>query len=152
MPNNLSASVLQLEESLIILEECLQFDNSPFPNSSINSFHIERLKEFYSPGFDFEYSESGSYVYAALRVISAHYLEEQALYQISFSEKFRCSLEYLIDVSLLSTAYRSNRHAVNDKLVALAELWDLQNITDMDHLLITVLARMRIELLNYCDS
>ena len=149
MLSDLSDSLLQLEESLIILEECLQIDNSPFPNKSISSFHVERFKKFYSPRFNLEYSESGSYVYAALRVISVYYLEEPAIYQIPFSDRFKRSLEYLLDISLLSMAYRSNKHVVTEKLVILAEMWGLQEVADMENLLTTVLVRMRMELLNY---
>ena len=152
MLNDLSEGLLQLEESLIILEECLQSDHSPFPSTSINSFHIERLKKFYSPRFDFEFSESGSYIYATLRMISVYYLEEEAIYSISFSERFKDSLECLLDISMLSTAYRSNQQAITEKLVTLATLWGLQHISDMESLITTVLANMRIDLFKHYNA
>ena len=55
--------ILVLEETLFILEECLQGDNSLLLNSTVVSHHIQVLKKFYSPGFDFDYSETGSYFF-----------------------------------------------------------------------------------------
>lgn len=74
--------VLMLEESLFILEECLLGDNSLLRDPIIVSHHIQTLKRFYSPDFELDFSESGSYFYAALHSIDNCYVSPSAIYHI----------------------------------------------------------------------
>ena len=64
MPESkLSAELLKLEETLTILEELLN------NNHNVTRQHIQQLKVFYSPLFDFDYSESVSYTHLTLPTI-----------------------------------------------------------------------------------
>ena len=116
------ATILRLEETFMILEECLKSDDSPFPNSSIKSHHIQRLKDFYSPQFDFEYSESGSYFYAALQVLYTNSVQSEITKVRNFSTRFRSSLKYLLEISLLSLDYQNNQHRITEQLILLSDL------------------------------
>ena len=139
-------TLLRLEETFMILEECLQCDDTPFPSSTIKPHHIQRLKDFYSPQFDFEFSESGSYFYAALKVVSANSLKSESAGSYFLSDQFNRSLDYLLQISLLSLDYQSNRHRVTERLILLADLWQLHDTLDMQILIINVLSKMRAEL------
>ena len=141
-----NSTVLRLEETFMILEECLQCDDTPFPISTIKPHHVQRLKKFYSPQFDFEFSESGSYFYAALKVASASSLKSEPAEFYFLSDQFKRSLEYLLQVSLLSLNYQNNQHRITEQLILLADLWQLHDTLDMQLLVINVLSKMRAEL------
>lgn len=139
--------ILVLEETLFILEECLQGDNSLLLDSTVVSHHIQVLKKYYSPGFDFDYSETGSYFFAALNSINRVYLGPDAIYFFKFCDKFSKSLDYLIRISRLSINYRSYKNSIIDHMLALAKLWNLHHAMDMRILLLRVLSLMRAEVL-----
>ena len=141
----MDSAILQLEESLQILEELIQC--SPLDNKT-TTLYIQRLKQFYSPQFDFEYSESGSYYYAALKSLSVNYLENDSQFGTSLSHSFQHSLELLIEISLLNMDPRKNQSVIIEKLVALATFWDLNTTLDMPDLIVQVLKKMRTELLS----
>ena len=140
---------LILEETLYILQECLQNRKSTFPATSIESHHIKKLKAFYSPQFDFDHSDSGSYFFAALQSIKAQFIDNPADQEISLSINFKQSLECLLDISMLSMNYRKNQNAVIEQLLSLAGRWDLHHSMDIQSLMISILEKMRAELLNY---
>ena len=141
----MDSAILQLEESLQILEELIQCN--PYDNKAI-TLYIQRLKQFYSPHFDFEYSESGSYYYAALKCLSVNYLEEDAKFNVSLSHSFHHSLKLLIEINLLNLDPRKNQSVIIEKLVTLATFWNLNTTLDMPDLIIQVLKEMRTDLLN----
>ena len=140
--------ILALEETLVILEECLQGDNSVLLDSAMISSHIKTLKHYYSPEFDFDYSETGSYFYAALNSIHRCYIESDACYQLDFTDIFKASLQHLLCISRLSINYRTYKHTIVDHLLALAKLWRLQHAMDMRILMLQTLALMRSEVNN----
>ena len=146
-----NTTVLKLEETFMILEECLKCDDTPFPSSTIKPHHVQRLKDFYSPQFDFEYSESGSYFYAALKVVSAINFKSESP-EFYFSDQFKRSLEYLLQISLLSLDYQRNQHRLTEQLILLADLWGLHDTLDMQLLIINVLSKMRAELTEHYQS
>ncbi len=135
-----SSPILQLEETLLILEESLQ---QPALDHRVQQKHIIRLKQFYSPLFDFEHSETGSYYYAALQCIKATYLDEDALYSLPLSPLFIDSLLCLIKINMLSLDTRRNKNGITEALLDLSELWGLQHSHDMAELLTSVVGNMR---------
>lgn len=143
--------ILVLEETLIILEECLQGDKSLVLDSVIVSNHMQTLKNYFSPEFDFDYSETGSYFYAALNGINKYYIGPDAVYQLPLSVKFTDSLQHLTQISRLSINYRSYKQTIIDHLLALSAIWDLQQTMDMRMLILQTLSLMRTEIndLNY---
>lgn len=144
-------SILVLEETLYILEECLQGDNFLLLNSPVISNHIQTLKNCYSPEFDFDYSETGSYFFAALSAIDRCYIGTDALYHISLSDKFIESLHHLLHISRLSINYRSYNQSIIDHLLTLANLWNLHHAMDMRALILQTLSLMRTEI-KYLNS
>ncbi len=139
-------SILVLEETLFILEECLQGDNSLVLDAPIVSHHIQTLKNCYSPEFDFDYSETGSYFFAALSAIDRCYIGADTLYQLPLSDKFTESLHHLLHISRLSINYRSYNQTIIDHLLTLANLWSLQQSLDMRLLILQTLSLMRSEI------
>ena len=81
--NNTSA-FLVIEESLQMLEDCIQCGTLSSTNSTIIKQHIQRLKKFYSPLFDVTHAESGSYFYATLHCMLKQYIEQVNSNQINF--------------------------------------------------------------------
>lgn len=138
--------VLMLEESLFILEECLQRDNSLLQDPIIVSHHIQTLKRFYSPDFDLDFSESGSYFYAALLSIDNCYVSPGAIYHIPLSIRFKNSLEGLLHISRLSINFRMHRYEIIERLQSLSSLWKLHNTMDMQLLILQALTLMRSDL------
>lgn len=138
--------VLMLEESLFILEECLHRDNSLLQDPIIVSHHIQTLKRFYSPDFDLDFSESGSYYYAALLSINNCYVSPDAIYHIPLSIRFINSLEDLLHISRLSINFRMHRYKIIEHLQSLSNLWNLHSTLDMQSLILQVLTQMRSDL------
>ena len=136
--------ILQLEESLQILEELLQCDSD---DRRAITCYIKRLKQFYSPQFDFEHSESGSYYYAALKCLSINYLDSDAVYNVSMSVLFKDSLQTLMDIALHNVDSPSNKTIAINKLVELASLWGFNSTFDMVNLIVQILQAMRTDLL-----
>lgn len=143
-PNH--SGTLILEETLFILQECLQVDRSCFPASTIENHHIQKLKTFYSPRFDFDHSESGSYFFATLQSIHVCFIDKNADYKISLSRNFKISLECLLDISMLSMNYRKNKHIVIEQLISLSGIWGLNTTLDIQSLIIQILEEMRADL------
>ena len=139
-------ALLQLEESLQILEELIQCNNRA------TSSYIKRLKQFYSPQFDFEHSESGSYYYAALKCLSINYIEKDAIYRLPLSCRFKDSLQTLLDIALLNIDSPNNNSVAADKLVELATLWEFNSTLDIANLIIQTLQGMRADLLTFADT
>ena len=135
-----SSALLQLEETLLILEESLEF---PAFQNATNKKHIQRLKQFYSPLFDFEHSESGSYYYATLRCIKSTYLDEDATYKLSLSPLFTSTILCLLEINTLSLDTKRNKNGITDALVKLANLWGLHNTNDIADLIIAVVSKLR---------
>ena len=107
---------------------------------------IQTFKNCYSPEFDFDYSETGSYFFAALNAIDRCYIETGRLYQVSLSDKFNESLHHLLHISRLSINYRSYNQSIIDHLLTLANLWNLQHAMDMRALILQTLSLMRMEI------
>ncbi len=137
-----SAAILQLEETLIILEESLK---QPLVDLADSKNHILRLKQFYSPLFDFEHSESGSYYHAALRCIKATYLDDDANCKLSFSPIFVNSISCMLKLNTLALDTKHNKNGITESLLELAELWNLQQSHDMAELLVNIINGMRAE-------
>lgn len=135
-----TSALLQLEETLIILEESLQ---QPTLSDSISKKHIARLKQMYSPLFDFEHSESGSYYYAALQCIKSSYIDEETRYDVSVPPLFIKSILYLLEINTLSLDIKRNQSGITEAFLMLSDLWNLQNSYDMADLLLHVIANMR---------
>ena len=142
-------ALLQLEESLQILEELIQCDAR---DSRATSSYIKRLKQFYSPQFNFEYSESGSYYFAALKCLSINYLETDAIYSLPLSRRFQDSLQTLLDIALLNVDSPTNNSVAAEKLVELASFWGFNSTLDIANLIIQTLQEMRAELLTHIDT
>jgi len=140
-----STAILQLEETLIILEESLQ---QPTLNNSLNKKHIARLKQLYSPLFDFEHSESGSYYYAALQCIKSLYIDNDSHFDLPLPPLFIQSVLCLLEINTLSLDTKRNKNGITEAFIALADLWELQHSQDMADLLILVIANMRKQLIN----
>ncbi|MEM8843678.1 MAG: hypothetical protein AAGB35_01390 [Pseudomonadota bacterium] len=137
--------ILQLEESLQILEELIYCN----PNDrKLITLYIQRLKQFYSPEFDFEHSESGSYYYAAIKCISLKYIENKLTSHISLPQRFQDSLSLLLEINMCNFDTRNNNTSAVDKLISLASLWELNTTLDIPDLMIEVLREMRLEILH----
>ena len=141
-----SSPLLALEETLFILEECLQGDNSLLLDSPIVSDHIQTLKSCYSPEFDFDYSETGSYFFAGLNAIDRCYIGADALFQLPLSDRFAESLRHLHHISRLSINYRTYNQTIIDHLLSLASLWNLHHAMDMRAVILQSLSLMRSEI------
>ena len=139
---------LILDESLQILQDCLQADTNICQNSAITKNHIQRLKYFYSPWFDFEYSESGSYFYATLKCTHAYYLNLPSEKQANISPNFSESLDRLLDISLYALSPTLNQRMMIEHMVKLASIWEYQHCDDMQTLLLFVFNKMRKSILN----
>lgn len=134
----LSSDLLKLEETLLILEELLVNDQKHVRQ------HIQRLKVFYSPLFDFDHSESGSYFYAAIKSLCHYYLAFDTT-SVILSERCQTSLTLLEKVSLLSLDRRKNHTTLVSELLTLASLWQLEHSLDVSDMLRHVLAAMRYD-------
>lgn len=140
-----STAFLQLEETLHILEGSLQHD---VYYNSLEKGYIKRLKQLYSPQFDIEHSETGSYYHATLQCIKSLYLDSECVYQISLSKRFKVSMNYLLEINSY-TLDSSNHHSeLTECLLSLSELWGLQGTLDMADLLVQTLINMRTDLIN----
>ncbi len=138
--NSQHSAFLQLEETLLILEESISYD--VFSNSA-STIHISRLKQFYSPQFDFEHSESGSYFHSALICVNARFVESDAQYVLPLSDIFKQSLAYILQISTLSLNVSLNKTKLTDCLILLAELWGLSTTLDISNLLSQSIHNMR---------
>lgn len=142
MPESkLSAELLKLEETLTILEELLN------NNHNVTRQHIQQLKVFYSPLFDFDYSESGSYFYAAVKSLCQQYLLPTDTTGLLLSNRFRVSLNLLEQIGMLSLNREKNQSALVSELLAMAELWNLNQTLDVSDMLQQVLRAMRYDAL-----
>ena len=140
MPDTLiSADILKLEETLTILEELLANDQH------VTRQHIQQLKVFYSPLFDFDYSESGSYFYAAVKSLCLHHEEPADESGLILSEHFKNSLTRLEKIAMLSLNRQKNQSAFVSELLAMANLWDLNQTLDVSDMLQQVLRAMRYD-------
>jgi len=140
-----NSAFLQLEETLLILEDSLQH------NVFYNSFekqYIKRLKQLYSPRFDIEHSETGSYCHAALQCIKALYLENESVYQLPLSKNFKASMDYLLEINFYTLDTNNHHSKIIECIISLSELWDLQSTLDIADLLVQALSRMRLDLVN----
>jgi|GEM_PF-1794731 len=136
-------ALLQLEETLLILEESLQ--HPPFQDST-SKRHISRLKQLYSPLFDFEHSESGSYYYAALQCIKATYIDDDAIYKLPLSSLFVNSILSLLELSTLSLDTKINKNSITETLLNLASLYSLRDSDDMADLITSVVRKLRTDI------
>ena len=142
-------AILALEETLQILEECIQENALDLTLTPVICSHIQRLKSLYSPEFDFEHSESGSYFYAAIRCSGDCFLSAQSKNPVPLSDKFRDSFAILQDISLLSLSYKKSKLALSEKFMSLSELWGLRRTMNVQQTLIAALSEMRTDLLNH---
>ena len=142
---NNSSAFLQLEETLHILEDSLQHD---VYYNSLEIRYIKRLKQLYSPRFDIEHSETGSYYHATLQCIKALYLDSECVYQISLSKKFKASMNYLLEITTYTLDTNSHHSKLTESLLSLSELWELQDTLDIADLLVQTLVKMRTDLIN----
>ncbi len=140
-----NSAVLQLEETLLILEESLQYNVF---HHSLEKHYIQRLKQLYSPQFDIEHSETGSYYYATLECIRIFYLVEDSLYKIPMSAKFKTSILHLLDINSHALDSKKYQNRITEQLLALSELWQLQNTLDIADLLASCLSKMRLNLMH----
>ena len=148
-PLDRNSAVLQLEETLLILEESLQ--ENVFFNSA-EKHYIKRLKQLYSTRFDIEHSESGSYYYATLQCIKLLYLDEGCIHQIPMSNRFKLSMHYLLDINNQTLASMKNQSIITEQLLSLSELWELHDTFDIADLLVSTLAKMRKDLNNSFET
>lgn len=139
-----SIALLQLEETLLILEESMQI---PTLQNSISKRHISRLKQLYSPLFDFEHSESGSYYYATLQCIKATYIDNDATYKLSLSSLFVNSILCLLEISTLSLDTKRNKNSITETLLKLASLNSLSDSDDMADLITSVVRKLRNDII-----
>ena len=144
-----STSILQLEESLLILEESLQPDTI---EPDTRKRHIHRLKQFYSPLFDFEHSESGSYYYAALKCIEETYINTDSTDKLPLSSLFKQSTTCMLRINTLSLDTKRNKNGIAESLIELAQLWQLYQSHDMADLLTKVLSQMRNEVTSLLNN
>jgi len=138
-------ALLQLEETLQILEDSLQ--RNVFYNS-LDKYYIKRLKQLYSPRFDIEHSESGSYYHATLQCIKALYLDHDAIYQLSLSTKFITSMNYLLEINFYVLDTNTHHSKMTETLLSLSELWGLQSTLDIADLIAQTLIQLRADLIN----
>jgi hypothetical protein len=134
---------LVIEESLHILEDCIQCDALSAVNSTIIRQHIQRLKYFYSPWFDFTHAESGSYFYAALHCMQHKYINQADFHSIIFTKKFSDSISCLTNVSLYALNPRSHKSLFIEDLIKLGHIWQYSDYDDMQSLLLFALQSMR---------
>ena len=134
---------MQLEETLLILEESI---SSEALSNITYTLHITRLKQFYSPQFDFEHSETGSYFHSALICVYTKFIDDPE-YSLPLSDIFRQSLSYVIEISTLSLNISVNKSRLTECLISLAEIWDLGTTLDISVLLSQALHKMRQNLL-----
>ena len=133
-------ALMQFEETLLILEESISDD--VFSNQT-SSLHISRLKQFYSPQFDFEHSESGSYFHSALVCLNSKFIEFDNQNTLPVSNEFKKSLSYILEISSLSLNISINKSRLTECLILLAELWDLGSTLDISKLLSQSIHKMR---------
>lgn len=139
----ISSARLVIEESLQILEDCIRCDGLSSVNSTIIRQHIQRLKYFYSPWFDFTHAESGSYFYAALHCMQNKYIDQAEMHSINFTKKFRDSLGCLTNVSLYALNPVSHKSLFIEDLIRLGHIWRYTEYNDMQSLLLFALQSMR---------
>ena len=144
-----SVAVLQLEETLLILEESLA---QPSLSHTNNKKHISRLKQFYSPLFDFEHSESGSYYYATLQCVKATYIDDNAIYKLPLSTLFIDSILCLLEINTLSLDTKRNSRGITEALLNLARLWNLHHQQDMADLISNVIACLRRDIIDQLNT
>ncbi len=143
LPQSSISAILQLEETLLILHECL---HAPNLNNLQTKKHIARLKQLYSPLFDFEHSESGSYYCATLQCIKYTYLDKDAKFNLPLPPLFTKSILCLLDINTLSLDTKKNNSSITEALLCLAALWDLHESMDMADLISEVLVKMRSQI------
>ena len=143
MDNIQHNAFMQLDETLLILEESISCEALSNITCTI---HIARLKQFYSPQFDFEHSETGSYFHSALVCIHSKFIDDSE-YSLPLSDIFKQSLSYAIEISTLSLNISVNKTRLTEHLISLAEIWDLSTTLDISTLLSQVLHKMRHDLL-----
>lgn len=141
--NEINSSRLVIEESLYILEDCIQCDALSSANSTIIRQHIQRLKYFYSPWFDFTYAESGSYFYAAVHCMQNKFINQTDLHGVIFTNEFRDSISCLTNVSLYALNPGSHKSLFIDDLIRLGHIWRYTDYNDMQSLLLFALQSMR---------
>ncbi len=125
-------AVLQLEEILHTLEDSLQH------NVLYNSYekqYIQRLKQLYSPRFDIEHSETGSYYHAILQCIKTLYLDSESVYHIFLSVKFKTSMNYLLKLNSYTLDTNNHHSQLTENLLSLSELWSLQSTLEYRRLI-----------------
>ena len=140
-----SDAYLQLEETLLILEDSLQHD---VYYNSLEKRYIKRLKQLYSPGFDIEHSETGSYYHATLQCIKALYLDSDCVYHLSLSNNFKASMEYLLEINYYTLNTNRHHSKLTECLLSLSQLWGLHGTLDIADLLAQTLIKMRADLIN----
>jgi len=145
--NNNTSTHLVIEESLQILEDCTQCGALSSINSNIIRQHIQRLKSFYSPWFDFTHAESGSYFYAALHCMLNQYIEKGDAYHINFSTEFTESMHCLANISLHALNPNAHKYQLIEHLIKLGHIWRYTEYDDMQSLLIFALQSMRNNLI-----
>lgn len=138
------SAYLQLEETLHILEDSLQHNLFYY---SLEKRYIQRLKQLYSPRFDIEHSETGSYYYAALQCINSLYLDKESIYQIVLSEKFVTSMNYLLEINSFALDTNNHQSKLTESLLSLSKLWGLETTLDIADLLVKALMQMRSDLI-----
>lgn len=136
----LSSDLLTIEETLTILEECLNHSNHG------SQQHIQTLKTFYSPLFDFDYSESGSFFYAGVKSLYHHTIERSST-DIIFSASFKHSMVSLEKISLLILDRQKNQSALTNELLQLASVWQLNQTLDVPDLIQQALCKMRYDVM-----
>tara|TARA_R110002096_G_scaffold241054_9_gene432971 strand:+ start:973 stop:1431 length:459 start_codon:yes stop_codon:yes gene_type:complete len=139
-----SSAILQLEETLHMLEESLQQDVFYY---SLDKCYIQRLKQMYSPHFDIEHSESGSYYHATLQCIKVFYLDKDCIYQISLSGRFITSMNYLLEINFYALDSNNHYSTLTETLLSLSDLWNLNDTLDIADLLVRTLIKMRADLI-----
>jgi len=135
-----SSDLLTIEETLTILEECLNH------NSHGTQQHIQTLKTFYSPVFDFDYSESGSFFYAGVKSLCHHTIERSST-DLILSGAFKQSLITLEKVSLLILDRQKNQSALTNQLLQLAAVWQLNQTLDVPDLIQQAISKMRYDVM-----
>ena len=131
---------MQLEETLLILEESISEESLSKITSTL---HISRLKQLYSPQFDFEHSESGSYFHSALVCVNSKFIDTHAETRLPVSDVFMQSLSCILEISTLSLNISINKFRLTECLLSLAETWGLNSTLDISILLTQSLHSMR---------
>ena len=143
------SAYLQLEETLHILEDSLQYNLFYY---SLEKQYIKRLKQLYSPRFDIEHSETGSYTYAALQCINVFYLDYESIYKITLSDKFIASMNFLLDINAYTLDTSNHQSKLTESLLSLSELWRLESTLDIADLLVQTLILMRVDLIETYEA